>query len=73
MEDEWLLTPRGYRIKEKNLSKHGRLECPVCYLAVIEDEYLHCPECEKAMCLYCWESGHECSNPTPVVADASHG
>lgn len=54
--DRWLDTPIiGIRVKEKNLEKNGRVECPYCHLAVIEDEFLHCEGCDTSMCLYCYE------------------
>ena len=37
-----------------------RIDCAVCGRSVLEDEYMHCPECEQEMCLYCYEAGHVC-------------
>ena len=52
-----LLTPLGALVNENELDDLGRIECPQCHLAVIEDEYFPCPECGQDLCLYCWEAG----------------
>ncbi len=54
-----LYTPLGVPINEQDLEAEGRIECPFCHTAVIEDEFFPCPECEVSMCLYCYEE-HDC-------------
>ncbi len=55
--DEYLFTPRGYRVKRKNLGRNNRVECQHCHLAVYEEEYFPCPKCDSRLCSYCHESG----------------
>ena len=41
-----------------------RIDCHICGRSTLEDEYMHCPECEAEMCLYCYEK-HVCPNREP--------
>jgi len=54
---------------EVNREDGYRIECPLCKMEVIEYEYFLCPDCDETMCLYCWESRHECNNTTLRAAD----
>lgn len=51
-----LYTPLGDEISEQELEEVGRIECPFCHLAVIEDEFFPCPTCEANICPYCYEA-----------------
>lgn len=52
-----LYTPLGFPIDEDRLEEEGRYECPICHLAVLEDEFGPCPKCEEvSLCLYCYEA-----------------
>lgn len=54
-------TPLGEPLTYSQARKQGRLICPVCETAVIEDEYLPCENCDSHLCLYCWQAGEECT------------
>lgn len=51
------LTPLGDWLTYDEARAEGRVICPVCEGAVIEDEYTACWECEEGLCIYCWEDG----------------
>ena len=53
------LTPLGDRwLTQNEVDQEGRIVCSRCEVAVIEDEYIPCPNCDATICLYCWEDHH---------------
>ena len=58
------VTPAGDHISCGQLEAQGRVICPVCDWAVIEDEYIPCSECGEGVCVYCYEADlHVCTAP----------
>ena len=53
------LTVLGEKLTEQQVEAQGRVVCPLCELAVIEDELVICPGCDRRLCLYCYEA-QEC-------------
>ena len=53
------LTVLGENLTEQQVGDQGRVICPLCELAVIEDELIICPDCDNRLCLYCYEA-QEC-------------
>jgi hypothetical protein len=53
-----LITPTGEEIDSDDLEDAGRIECPFCHVAILEDEIGPCPYCDADLvCMYCLENG----------------